>query len=46
MDTSNFDKQFTSEPVMQTAVDASKLTSADQEQFTGFTFEAASALGP
>jgi serine/threonine protein kinase len=63
MDTSNFDKQFTSEvrafsqvcvvlilllfqPVMQTQVDASKLTSADQEQFTGFTFEAASALGP
>jgi hypothetical protein len=34
------------QPVMQTQIDPSKLTSADQDQFTGFTYSAESALGP
>ena len=33
------------QPVMQTHVDASKLTSDDQAQFQGFTFQNESALG-
>ncbi len=37
---------FSLQPVMQTQVDASQLTSAHQEQFAGFTFEAPSVMGP
>ena len=37
MDTANFDQQFTSEPVVDSVVQGSKLTDANQE-FTGFTF--------
>jgi hypothetical protein len=31
---------------MQTHVDASKLTSDDQAQFSGFTFQAEGVMGP
>jgi serine/threonine protein kinase len=42
-DTSNFDPQFTAEPVVQTVVD-SKISSEDQAKFQGFTFADESEL--
>jgi hypothetical protein len=36
---------FLSQSAVQTHVDASELTSSFQDQFTGFSFEAAKRLG-
>ena len=47
-DTSNFDEEFTAQPVQDTAVPESALASAakkDQPNFEGFTFVAESHLG-
>ena len=44
-DTSNFDAEFTSEPVVDSVVQGSALTDAKGAEFQGFTFQEKSNMG-
>jgi serum/glucocorticoid-regulated kinase 2 len=44
MDTSNFDKEFTSEAPTDSVTEGSQLTEAMQQQFKGFTFVQTEAI--
>ena len=45
IDTSNFDVEFTSEPVVDSVVQTSALSDAKGADFDGFTFTPDSAMG-